>query len=178
MSISKTEILFYWALLMSLLACQAKPVHLDYCQMIQDDQSYVNQDKSDMEKFESDKAKRAVLFAKNFDMLMAKTVADGFPRIHENGVTDDSCMKRAVQATMIHTAQSDPELFFGSYVATLFNKEIGKGNLDREVLRRSSIITARTIDLCKSLKPQIEIALRLWSLDPSIFQSARFVDCN
>ena len=170
--------IFLFAVVFICFGCQRKPYELDYCKMLKDDQSFVNQDKSDMAKFESDRAKRAELLAMNFDLLLAKTYLDGFPTIHKIITTTDTCKRQAVQITMIHAAQSNPKLFFSEGVVSIFQKELKKGNLDVDVLRKAVIISARTKEFCSALKPKINAALDAWELSQSLFQEARFVECG
>jgi|GEM_PF-1387940 len=151
---------------------------LDYCQMLADDQSYVNNDKSDIEKYNSDRAKRSELLERNFELLIGEIRANGFPDISITGNQIDSCKNRAITITMIHAAQGKPEVFFGMENARLFQKELSNGNLDREVLRRATIIAVRTNDFCENLKPMISKSCELWGLDFSIFDQSSFVACD
>ena len=161
-----------------LVACKQEPIELDYCKMIEEDQSYVNNDKSDMVKFNADKSERHKLFAKNFDLIMQKTNHDGFPKTSLTSYPKDSCKYWAVSMTMIHTAQSNPKLFFGRKCADLFKTEMDKGNIERKLLEQSSIITAKTIDLCEDLKSRIEYATKIWGLESQIFDTANFINCR
>ena len=53
-----------------------------------------------------------------------------------------------------------------------------RGNIEQKLLEKSSIITAKTIDLCNELKPKIEYATRKWGIDSSIFDEANFIKCR
>ncbi|MEO1714936.1 MAG: hypothetical protein AAFU60_16515, partial [Bacteroidota bacterium] len=55
------------------LACTSNRTDVDYCQMIEADQSFVNNDRSDMELFEADWAKRKAIIHANFDLLLEVT---------------------------------------------------------------------------------------------------------
>ena len=146
--------------------------------MIKLDQSYVNTDKSNLSKFKSDKEKRSKLIKKNFELLIKKTKQTGFPNVFLGQPNKDSCMNGAVTMTMIHTAQTSPDKFYGNTIAELFKIELVNGNLDKELLKRSSIVTAMTIELCDNLKPRIEKTLELWDLDKDIFKQAEFINCE
>jgi len=164
--------------LMGLFGCKYEPVVLDYCKMISDDQTFVNTDKSDMVKFNADRKKRHKIFKKNFDLIMKKTKQDGFPYVSLNNYSQDSCKYWAVSMTMIHTAQSNPKLFFSKDYVDLFKTEMNKGNIEKKLLIQSSQITAKTIDLCNNLKPKIKYALDKWELDSMLFDEANFIECK
>ena len=161
-----------------IIACKEEPIALDYCKMISEDQSYVNTDKSNMVKFKADKVERHKIFKKNFELIMKKTDQDGFPYISLNNYPQDSCKYWAVSMTMIHTAQSNPQNFFSKKYVDLIKQEMDKGNIEKKLLKQSSEITARTIELCTKLKPKIEYALNRWELESTIFNEANFVKCN
>ncbi len=160
------------------IACKEEPINLDYCKMISEDQSHVNTDKSDMVKFNADKAERQNKFKKNFELIMQKTEQEGFPFVSLNNYPQDSCKYWAVSMTLIHTAQSRPNLFFSKKYADIFKSEVDKGNIERRLLEQSSIITAKTMELCDHLKPEIKYALKLWGIKSDIFDEANFIKCN
>ena len=161
---------------LGLLSCNEQTIDLDYCKMIAEDQSFVNTDKSDMETFNADKASRKKLIEKNFDLLVQKTRQSGFPMIQDESM--ESCKSRAVTMTMLHGAQTLPELFFSEPYVALFKAEMDKGNLERKILLIASTLTARTVELCDGQQPEIEAALALWELDVSLFAEAKFMHCD
>jgi hypothetical protein len=165
-------------ILCGFLSCNNEPISLNYCKMIEEDQSFVNTDKTDMNQFNLDKIERHKLFKKNFELLMMKTKQDGFPKVSLNNFKQDSCKYFAITMTMIHTAQSNPNVFFSEKYANLFKREMDKGNIEKKLLTQSATITAKTIDLCKDIKPDIKFAVELWGIDFSIFNEANFIDCN
>ncbi|MEM6316139.1 MAG: hypothetical protein AAF960_00630 [Bacteroidota bacterium] len=160
------------------LSCKEVQVELDYSKMIAEDQLYVNTDKSDIKKYNADKLKRKAIFKRNFELIIDKTKQSGFPYVSLENHQLDSCKYWAVSMTMIHTAQSNPELFFSDKYSKIFKAELEKGNLERTLLEQSSIITAKTIDLCEDLKPQMKSAAKLWGVDYSVFEEANFVSCK
>jgi hypothetical protein len=164
--------------LSGLIACNEAPINLDYCKMISEDQLHVNNDKSDTLKYKADRAERYKTFKKNFELIMQKTKQEGFPYVSINNFAEDSCKYWAVSMTMIHTAQSNPELFFSKEYADLFKREMEQGNLERELLERSSIITARTMELCNELKPKLEYAIKTWEIRSNTFDEANFINCR
>ncbi len=164
--------------LLEMVACDNKTLPLDYCRMIAADQSFVNTNKGNRQAFESDREKRALLIKNNFDLLMEKTRRDGFPSVSASSQRIDSCKYWAVTMTMIHAAQSAPEVFFSKKYASIFNEELQKGNMERSLLQKASMITAKTIELCDDIKPTIEAATQLWEVDFSIFNEATFVNCE
>lgn len=172
------RILIIGFFVVGIIACKEDKITLDYCKMISEDQSYVNNDKSDMTRFNTDKAERRKIFKKNFDLIIQKTKQAGFPYVSLSNYQNDSCKYWAVSMTMVHTAQTSPDVFFSKKHADLFKSEMDKGNIEKELLERSSIITAKTIDLCDELKPKIEYALNEWQLDSDIFNKAKFITCD
>lgn len=164
--------------LTGLLACQEAVVNLDYCKMISEDQSYINTNKTDLVNFEADRTERDEIIKRNFELIMHKTKQEGFPSITLNNSPKDSCKHWAVLMTMIHTAQSNPNTFFSKEHADLFKREMDKGNIEKKLLVQSSIITARTIDLCSELKPKIAYATKKWGIDFDIFNKTRFIPCK
>lgn len=164
--------------LISLSYCKVDPIKLDYCTMMSEDQSFINYDMSNMVKFNEDKIKREQLFKKNFDLLMLKTKQDGFPNVTVNDFMLDSCKYWAVSMTMIHTAQTNPELFFSNRTANLFKREMDKGNLRKAILEESCVFVASTNDLCNQLSDDIRVACDLWEVDHSIFENTVFVKCK
>ena len=161
-----------------IISCKEDAIILDYCKMFSEDQSHVNTDKSDMVEFNADKAERHKIFKKNFDLIIQKTEQEGFPFVSLNNYPKDSCKYFAVSATMIHTAQSNPDVFFSKKYADLFKREMDRGNIEKKLLEQSSLFTAKTIDLCNELKPKIEYAINKWGIDSEIFKEAKFINCN
>ncbi len=178
MKLNGVKILSIGFFLFGLIACHEEPINIDYCKMISEDQTYVNTDKSDMVKFKADKEVRHKIFEKNFELIMEKTKQDGFPFVSLNNYPKDSCKYWAVSMTMIHTAQSNPNLFFSKKYANLFKREMDKGNIEKKLLEEPSIITAKTIDLCVELRPDIEYAVKLWGIKLDIFDEANFIECR
>lgn len=164
--------------LLGLIACHEQSIILDYCKMLSEDQSYVNTDKTEMVKFKADKEERHKIFKRNFELIIKKTNKEGFPYVSLNNSSIDSCKFWAVSMTMIHTAQSDPDVFFSKKYADLFKRELDKGNLEKRLLEQPSIITAKTIDLCDELKPDIDYAIKLWGIKSDIFDEANFINCR
>ena len=175
MSVLKSLVCFFFILNIS---CNEKQIEIDYCKMLERDQSFVNNDKSNIEEFNSDKAKRAVLINQNFELLIKKTKQSGFPNIQNNQTLKDSCLERAVTITMIHKSQIDPDQFYGKSMVKLFKNELEKGNLDNEILKKSCLITAMTTDLCENLRPRMKSALALWKLDKELLGKAKFISCD
>lgn len=167
-----------WLLLIVVFSCNEEKIEIDYCEMLERDQSFVNNDKSNMEQFNSDKLKRTILINENFELLIKKTKQSGFPNIQNNQMSRDSCLERAVLITMIHKSQLDPDQFYGKSMTSLFESELEKGTLDSEILEKSCLITAATIDLCEHLRPRIKSALELWKLDEKLIEKAKFINCD
>jgi len=146
--------------------------------MIEADQSFVNNDRSDLQLFEADRTKRKAIIHANFDLLLEVTNQDGFPIITETDKEEQTCRYRALTMTMIHAAQLFPERFFGPSCIAVFSGELEVGRLDRALLERASFVTIRTMEICEELEPQILQALKSWRLDPTLLQGASFISCE
>ncbi len=109
---------------------------------------------------------------------MDKTRQDGFPFVSIENYQRDSCKYWAVSMTMIHTAQSNPEVFFSKKYTEIFKSELDKGNIERKLLEQSCIITAKTNELCEELQSNIKYATDLWEIEYSIFDEAKFIKCK
>lgn len=161
-----------------LLGCSSDPAPLDYCLMIEADQSFVNNDRSNLAQFEADRAKREALIEANFDGLLEVVNRSGFPILTDKDKEENTCRYRAITMTMIHTAQLFPERFFGPFCTAIFTTEMKEDRLDQALLERASIITARTMDICTDWKPQIQQALFQWGLDLALLEEMSFVECE
>ena len=177
MKLVDVKFVFIFIVFSGLQSCNEKVAVLDYCKILTDDQLDVNWDKSDMAKFEADKIKRSNRITNNFELLIRETKENGFPVVSLNFADDENCKSRAVTMTMIHIAQINPKLFFSGYYSKLFKLEIDKGNLDKELLKRSCIIAFKTEEICENLKSNIEDAINLWKLELSIMRDTKFVKC-
>jgi len=154
--------------------------------MITEDQQYVNYDKSDINYME-DKKKRHEIFENNFNRLLQVTKQDGFPKVSLKTYKQDSCKYEAVTMTIIHIAQSKPEVFFSKKIAHLFNQELRKGNIEKKLLQKSTVVMAKTMEICISQKKKMEYAINLWQIAQDTFQgevvsdvveNATFINCK
>jgi len=164
-----------------IISCKGDDLILDYCEMLDEDQSHVNHDRSDMVKYISDQNLRLSVFKKNFEMIMQKVDESGFPNSSNITTQDEStngCIDDAVKMIMIHTAQSNPELFFSSKNAKIFKREMDKGNLSRKTIILATNLAVNTIDMCDYLKPRMDYAMKLWGLTGAIYTDNNFIKCN
>ncbi len=175
------KLIHYFLLLcffLCLFGCRENVKDLDYCFIHETDQSFVNNDKSDMSQFQEDKLKRASLIKKNFKDLVNYSESFGFPYVEPNTSVLDSCKYWAVTMTMIHAAQIQPEEFFSEKNIKLFKKELEKGNIRIELMEQSVIIMVRTYDICRNLESAIKYALSVWGLKNNLLNDAKFIDCK
>jgi hypothetical protein len=88
------------------LLAGCKTAELDYCRMLELDQSHVNSDTTNMVKFEADRTKRIELIKDNFKELIEYSKNNRFPemgKLDASGV--DSCRNWAVFITCFHIGQ-------------------------------------------------------------------------
>jgi hypothetical protein len=147
-----------------LSACMKQPTELSYCEMHETDQSFVNNDKTDMERYEADREKRLQLIKANFESLVTYSMREGFPLVHPEDAVLDSCKYWAVTMTMIHTAQAQPDLFFSPEMSSFFKKEMNKGNIRRELLEQCLIIAFRTNSLSEANTAHVSTAAESWGI--------------
>lgn len=162
-------------LLLSFHSCQnadaydAQLTPPNYCQMLSNDQSHVNYDKSDVN-YLSDKAKRHEVFRDNFFEIMAYASKEGFPKIDVKQPATDSCMRSAITITFIHIAQSDITIFFDKKIKRLLQQEIKKGNLPSNLIAKSIAIMLRTNELCRQTKADLLQFVRDLSIESEVVQ--------
>jgi hypothetical protein len=141
--------------------------NIDFCEIISRDQSFVNVDKSNLEKFMEDREIRMGIINENLSLLLAFTSENGFPN---SAIVQDSCVDKAAELTIIHAAQINQEKLFKKETVRLFEKEVKKGNLNKQILERALIIMARTSDVCVSQKKDIVSAVEAWGINAEFFK--------
>lgn len=139
-----------------------KSIKLDYCKMLEEDQSHVNNDKSNMEQYRKDSNLRDAIFYKNFQSIIELTLEEGFPDVN---MTKDSCLNSAVYMTMIHTAQSNPKLFFSNEIVALFKEELKNESLDKQLLNTSTLMGYLSNETEEEIKLMIDVAIKTWNID-------------
>lgn len=139
-----------------------KPIKLDYCKMLEEDQSYVNTDKSNMEKHRADANLRDAIFYKNFKSIIELTIEEEFPDVDTK---KDSCLNMAVFLTMVHTAQSNPTLFFSDEIIALFKEEMKNGSLDKEMLINWIVMGYLSNETDEKIKLNIDAAIKKLDID-------------
>lgn len=141
--------------------------NIDFCEILSRDQSFVNVDKSNFEKFMEDREIRMGIINENLDLLLAVTRKNGFPN---SSIVQDSCVDKAAELTIIHAAQINQEKLFKKATVRLFEREIEKGNLNKQILERALIIMERTSEVCVSQKKDIVSAVESWGINAQFFR--------
>ena len=144
-----------------------KQVELDYCKMLEEDQSFLDNSEE-----------RNKIFEKNFNQILEKTRKEGFPTVSFKDSKTDSCKYWSVTATLIHIVQSKPELLFDQEVIELFKKEMDKGNMDNDLLIPAFKISSKTREFCDTLKSKIEYSTNLWGLNSSLIKEIKYKECQ
>jgi len=156
------------------IGCQfSSKISIDYCQMLANDQSYINRDFSDKDKWQSDRKKRSAIFKHNFELLMDKAKLDGLPKTGTFEDFPDSCRFNAISLTFIHIAQSQPELLFEKNIILLLEKEIKSGNLHIDIINSAfRMINSNRIFL-KRLGKEVQLAIQKWEAESLIDWNAK-----
>ena len=154
--------------------CTQETRVIDYCQMIERDQSYTNPDEI---RADDDWMKREAIFLENFDILITETRKSGFPHIETKASGVDSCRYWAVIMTLVHMAQAHPELLFTQEIMELFKSEVEKGNLTAVALTPLFKISFVTNEFCEELKEKINQALQEWGVSGYINSQPRYKKC-
>lgn len=155
----KWGVLFFFVILA--YGChRGSPSELPYCSMNSRDQSFVNNNKKDIEKYNKDREKRLRLIEENYEMLMGYARRNGFPYIDFSTQESDSCKFWAVTMTMLHAAQGIPS-FYSEKSIRFFKKEMDKGNITKQLLEQCLIVADRTTT---DFEAEIKRASEAWGV--------------
>lgn len=164
---------------MCLVACKTnKPVEFDYCSMLETDQSHLNEGVADEIKRKENTSLRKKGFEENFQQILELTKQQGFPNVSFENLPKDSCKYWAVTSTLIHMAQTKPEVFFSEETTTLFKEEMNKGNLDSEDLTPAFRMSFATNEFCQNLEASINRAIQTLGMKPHLYGSPVFKKCD
>jgi hypothetical protein len=161
------------------LSCEHnKPIEIDYCEMLARDQYYVNRDETDQAIREENSKKRRQIFEENYEQIIKLTKQEGFPKINFENLPQDSCKYWAVTITLIHIAQSRPEIFFSQETVALFKEEMEKGNLDSKNLAPAFRVSFMTNEFCEELQKPIQDAIESWKMESHLNRKPKFRKCS
>jgi hypothetical protein len=155
-----------------------KPIELDFCSMLVTDQSHLNDGVTDPDKWKENNSLRKKSFEENFQQILELTKQQGFPNVSFEELPKDSCKYWAVTATLIHMAQTKPEVFFSEEITTLFKEEMNKGNLDSEDLTPAYRISFTSNEFCQKLEASINQAIQTLGMEPHLNGSPTFKKCD
>ncbi len=159
-----------------IIGCQSK--ELDYCKMLELDQSHVNMDTTDRAQIEVDRRKRKELIKHNFKKLIEYSKHNRFPEMGKLDVTGiDSCRNWAVFITCYHIGQIEPQLFFEHETIEILTKEIENGNLESNSLFTSFREGFTNHEFCKSEKDLIESTLKTWKIEIEELPKIKYKKC-
>lgn len=160
-----------------IVGCHSK--ELDYCKMLELDQSHINTDTTDMAKVEIDRKKRKELIKNNFKELIDYAKYNRFPEMGKLNVSGiDSCRNWAVFITCFHIGQIEPQLFFEDETIKVLTKEIENGNLNSSSLFTSFREGFRNHEFCESKKDIIQSTLEKWEIEVEKLPAIKYKDCN
>jgi len=164
-------------LIFLIIGCQSK--ELDYCKMLELDQSHVNMDTTDRAKMEVDRTKRKELIKNNFKELIDYAKYNRFPEMGKLNVSGiDSCRNWAVFITCFHIGQIEPQLFFEDETIEVLTKEIKKGNLKSSSLFTSFREGFRNHEFCENQKDVIQSTLKNWEIKIDELPKVRYKNCT
>jgi hypothetical protein len=164
-------------ILFLLTGCKDK--ELDYCKMLELDQSYVNLETPDMENLEANREKRKMLIKNNFKDLIDYADRNRFPEMGKLDVSGvDSCRNWVVFITCFHIGQIEPQLFFEDKTVEVLTREIERGNLKSSSLFTSFIEGFKSHEFCESKKDIIYGALETWQIKIDELPSMKFKNCK
>lgn len=170
----KTYYLFPILLLTFLFFFCGKPIEkIDFCKMLNRDQSHISTNKSD-KNHHKEKAIRINILNENFDLLIQYIKQNGLPKIED--YIQDSCLDEALQITLIHTAQINQKGFFNRENVLLLKDQIKEGKLDKELLKRAIIVMLVTSKVCNQYQNDILYAIETWDLHNEIYNKKRLLD--
>ncbi|HRX29230.1 MAG TPA: hypothetical protein P5235_07570 [Saprospiraceae bacterium] len=174
----RNAILLKMILLFSIfISCSDK--ELDYCKMLELDQSFVNSDTTDLEKFNENRSKRKQLIKKNFNDIIEYSDQFGFPEMGNLNVSGiDSCRNWAVFITCFHIGQIEPQLFFEHETVEVLSREIQRGNLESSSLFTSLREGFRNHKFCESQKDFILQTLEKWNIRIEELPTIKFEHCH
>jgi len=133
--------------------------------MIELDQAHVNLDKSDLEKYKSDRKKRRQIFKDNYQLIQEYSKSNLFPNVEMGDNIKDSCKYSAITMTLIHMAQAHPEAFFSDQNVDYLKSKIDKGEINNRLLDRATKVAMLTKSICLSMKDKILRAIEKWGLN-------------
>jgi hypothetical protein len=169
-----------FVLIFILHSCATKSdIIIDYCEMLALDQSYISSDRSDEEKFQSDRKARKAIFKENFNKIIEYSKINGFPEmgsLQTSGL--DSCRNWAVMITLFHVGQSQPHLFFEKETKQLLEKEIEEGRLKSGSLFPPLREGFRNHEFCIQERQDIYSALKAWQIEIDDLPQIQFIDCS
>jgi hypothetical protein len=175
----KNVLLLFISLIISFTACTSnKSVEWDFCNMLTKDQSHLNDGVTDADKRKENTSLRNKGFEENFLQILELSKQQGFPNVSFEDLPKDSCKYWAVTATLIHMAQTKPEVFFSEEITLLFKEEMNKGNLDSDDLTPAFRMSFATNEFCQNLEASINHAIQTLGMKPHLYGSPIFKKCD
>jgi hypothetical protein len=158
-------------LIFSCLACApSNHISPDFCKILNADQSYINNDKSD-KYYSIDRKKRHAIYQNNFKEIMHYIEHSGFPSIHLNKSNVDSCKYNAITLTFIHVAQSKISTFFKPKTKKILLNNLASNVQLKQVLTKSILVAINTNSIDCSDMVELESFVNLFQLGSEEFQN-------
>jgi len=164
---------------MACVSCKdVKDQPIDYCQMLEHDQSYTSTGTEDSLVRESNRQKRIQLFEANYETILREIESNHFPDLSIKTTTQDSCRFWAITMTFIHMAQTRPEVLFSEKSRKMMAQEILEGHLQPEDIVPAFRVTFGHKEFCSDLRESIEQAILAWKVGDMINAEPTYVACN
>ena len=142
----------------------AQKPKLDFCRMLQEDQShYCDDDSTHEDSCKKQNKIRMEVFKKNFRAIIACTKQYGFP--NEKNYKDDTCVHGLTLITFIHIAQTYPAMLFNRTTINLLKKELERKNLNDTILHTAILFYTHVGNPTIQCKSMVELALKEWKID-------------
>ncbi len=162
-----------------LIGCSTnEPLVLDYCAMLERDQTTPDKNETDTLLRRQILDQRRQSFVENFELLLAETKQNGFPFLDQETQQSDSCKYWAVTATLIHMGQAHPHKIFTREVIDLFANEMNEGRVTSGTLFPAFSVSFVTKEFCDTLENKINLALDNWKIDRDKLRTPRFKKCE
>jgi hypothetical protein len=168
----------YLLLISILLSCSKNIKELDFCTMYKKDQSHLyDATKSEAENAEIKKKRKNLIYS-NYNELKSYSNKYHFPQVDKSmQYTNDSCKYYSIFATLIHINQIEPEVFYSSRNIEFLADAIDKKYLDNNLVYPAVKIGSHS-PYCKTLEPNIKLAIQKWKLPIKLLEDMQYIDCK
>lgn len=163
-------------LCLSLFKCGTNNNKVDFCGMLNNDQSNLKSDEHTDEENVLKLENRKRIFIENYETFKDLSLRNSLPVIPQTP-SADSCLYWSTIMTFIHVSQTRPDIFYSKSNVDIFSKQLQKGTLDKEHLK-PAVKMGFMSSICDTLRPSIQYALKEWKIDNSFINENKFSPCD